>query len=333
MRIQSVDRLDGELRQRAARYKSATAGEILSKNELREFSRMLSPEIASMVFYQSILESKFDSEFISLVNATKLSEADKEFNRKTEIAFVPSSFSNSGLKWSSEGEKILDGCRALGFRTEIIDTLPTKTISENAVVISEYLRECTAQSIILISRNRGSAEVRTLIQQRGPEALEFGKLSGWISITGLINGSRLLEKIVKGQSDSWRERIFNKIYDYKSRLSGENRLACEQVSPGGSAGSGLWDQDLKLPNATQLIQLVGVSRPRHLSSLKKMLSVSLQKTVGPNDGVLMLEESWVRQGLRYPLWGLHSGSDYLAYKNVLERVLLALIQSQKFDEK
>lgn len=321
-----MDRLDGELRQRAARYKGATAGEILSKNELREFSRMLSPEIASMVFYQSVLESKFDSEFISLVNTTKLSEADKEFNRKTEIAFIPSSFSNSGLKWSSEGEKILDGCRALGFRTEIVDTLPTRTLSENAVIIGEYLRECTAQSIILVSRNRGSAEVRMLIQQRGSDALEFDKLKGWVSITGLINGSRLLEKIVKGQSESWREKLFGKIFDYKSRLSGESRIACGQVAPGYSA----WEQDLKLPSATQFIQLLGVSRARHLSRFKKMMAVSLQKTVGPNDGVLMLEESWVRQGLRYPLWGLHSGSDYLSYKNVLERALLVLMQSQKF---
>ncbi len=321
-----MNRLDGELRQRAARYKGATAGDILSKNELREFSRMLSPEIASMVFYQSVLESKFDSEFISLVNTTKITDADKEFNRKTEVAFVPSSFSNSGLKWGSDGERILDGCRVLGFRTEIIDTIPTRTLSENAVIISEYLRECTAQSIILVSRNRGSAEVRMLIQQRGPEALEFNKLTGWISITGLMNGSRLLEKVVKGQSETFREKIVNKIYGYKSRLSGESRIACDQASP----GYGVWEQDLKLPAATQLVQLLGVSRPRHLASLKKMLSTSLQKTVGPNDGVLMLEESWVRHGLRYPLWGLHSGSDYLAYKNVLDRILLSLIQSQKF---
>ena len=321
-----MDRHDGELRQRAARYKGATAGEILSKNELREFSRMLSPEIAAMVFYQSILESRYDKEFISLVNSVKLSDADKEINRKTEIAFVPSSFSNSGLKWSSEGEKILDGCRALGFRTEIIDTLPTLTLSENAVRIGEYLRECTAQSIVLVSRNRGSAEVRMLIQQRGADALEFEKLKGWVSVTGLINGSRLLEKIVKGENETIREKLVNKIYDYKSRLSGESRIACDQAS----SSYGAWEQELKLPRATQLIQLVGVSRPRHLASLKKMLSTSLQKTVGPNDGVLMLEESWVRQGLRYPLWGLHSSSDYLSYKNVLDRTLLSLMQAQKF---
>lgn len=318
-----MDKLDGELRQRAARYKGATASEILSKNELREFSRMLSPEIAAMVFYQSVLESKFDSEFISLVNKTKLSDADREFNRKTEVAFVPSTFSNSGLRWNGDADKVLDGCRTLGFRTEVIDTLPTLTLKENAVRIGEYLRECTAKSIILISRNRGSAEVRTLIQQRGPDSLEFDKLKGWISITGLINGGRLMEKIAQSESDSLAETFLNKFYDFKSRLSGESRIAWAQASRS-------WDQELKLPEATQLVQLLGVARPRHLSALKKRLSASLQRTVGPNDGVLMLEEAWIRQGLRYPLWGLHSGSDFLTYKNVLERVLLVMMQSQKF---
>lgn len=321
-----MDKLDGELRQRAARYKGATAGEILSKNELREFSRMLSPEIAAMVFYQSVLESKFDREFIALVNGTKLSDADKEFNRKTEVAFVPSTFSNSGLKWGSEGEKILDSCRALGFRTEIIDTLPTLSLSENAVRISEYLRESTAQSIILVSRNRGSAEVRLLIQQRGADALEFNKLIGWISVTGIVSGSRILEKIAKGQSDSFSEKVLRKLWEFKSRLSGESRIACDQASAGYSA----WEQELKLPVATQFVQLLGVARPRHLTSFKKRLSSALQKTAGPNDGVLMLEESWIRNGLRYPLWGLHSGSDFISYKNVLDRTLLTLIQAQKF---
>src|SRR5690606_15622964 len=95
-------KLDGELRHRASRYRDTLKGQILTGNELRQATRMLDADTAAMVFYESILNSKFDKEFISLVNSIKLSEADLEFNRKTEVAVVPSVFSNSGLTWGED---------------------------------------------------------------------------------------------------------------------------------------------------------------------------------------------------------------------------------------
>lgn len=320
-----MDKLDGELRQRAARYKGATQGEILSKNELRQVSRMLEPEVASMLFYQSVLESRFDKEFISLVNGTRLETADREFNRKTEVAFVPSAFANSGLKWGADADEVLEGVRALGFQTELIETSPSNSLTENALLIGDYLRNCKAENIILLSRNRGSAEIRMLLDYRGPNAPEFQKLTGWVSVTGILNGSLQLDRLVKNTSNSLTERIFDLGLRIKSKLLNENQTALQQASSSGS----LWSNELQLPPSTSLVQIVGVARPRHIPSKKRYLAAHLLKTTGPNDGVLFVEESWIRQGLRYPIWGLHSASNYQAYKNVLERILLIVQQGQK----
>lgn len=321
-----MDKLDGELRQRAARYRSEAAGEIVSQNELRQISRMLEPDVAAMVFYESVLYSKLDSDFINLVNGTKLNNADKEFNRKTEVAVIPSVFANSGLEWGSEADLIRDDCRALGFRTEVVDTLPTNTLNENAKVIGEYLRECSAQSVILLSRNRGSAELRLLLQERGPDAIEFEKLKGWVSVTGIVRGSQILTRLKNGETASWREWLIAKYFRLKSKISGESPTALEQAA----SDYLIWEKDFRLPPATTLVQILGISRTRHLSSIKGQLAKSLQKTVGPNDGVLFVEESWLELGLRYPVWGLHSSSPYQDYKNIFDRVLLSLMQGQKF---
>ena len=320
-----MDKLDGELRQRAARYRNATAGEILSKNQLRQVSRMLEPEVGAMVFYQSILQSRYDAEFINLVNSTKLADIDRDFNRKTEIAFIPSSFSNSGLAWGSEADLIMEGCRSLGFRTEVIDTLPTSTLNQNAVKIGEYLRECTAESVILVSRNRGSAEVRLLLQERGSDALEFDKLKGWVSIDGILKGSELIERMMNAKSDSLIEKLLSKFALLRSKISGESRVALEQ----SSSIYGIWERDFALPQATSLVQILGISRPSHLPRLRKYLARSLQRRERPNNGVLFLEESWMQEGLRYPVWGMHSSSGHIVFKNVLERVLINLMHSQK----
>jgi hypothetical protein len=308
-------KLDGELLAQAQRYIPELRGDILGGTALVKLASSLGEDETAMLFYQSILNSRRDKEFIRHINQMKRQDlaAQPDASRSgIEVALVPSSFATAGVHEIKLAEvvQLRTSWRKLGFKTEVIETAPQNSLSENAKIIGRYLAEGRSDKVILVSQGRGSAEVRLLLQQMGAQTAEFDQLSGWISVCGTLKGSHLF------QSGGLKLNLQKKL--------GYPTAAWQQASIDQEE----WKARLELPLATSLVQIVGVPKKRQLS-LRLQKGFENLRTRGLSDGIHLLNDLHVSTGLCYPVWGLNPGSELWEVRGIIERTLVMMASLTK----
>jgi hypothetical protein len=318
--------VDGALQIKARRYLDDLRGDVASQAQLQAVSRTMNLDVAAMLYYESLVNSRRDFEFIRVVNAMKaeaLTRSQRLANAEVEIIIVPSVFSFVS-RWEGIGAVEIESLRArlrkLGFKTDVAQTLASSTLEENAQRIGRAVIESTASSVILVSRGRGSLETRLLFHALANGGFDLTKISGWISLSAPLNGSRSLE------DDFYAESLFGQGRSLRRmKLEAGARVARESIAALRAAAKSQppWASRLPLPERVSLVQIVGVCRREQLShSLRARYDA--MKEFGPNDGVQLLSEAHIDAGLVVPVWGLQPSAPWSVSAGLIERTALMI---------
>ncbi len=274
-------------------------GQVPNGQTLQSWTKDWGVDFATYAFYEAIQKSYLHGEFIKQVNAlakisappSGLTGAGRQISN-IEIVIVPSCFTAGPLAWGYFVESLRSQARRWGFTTDVIDTHPDFSLTQNASLIEAYLKGRTAENIFLVSFSRGSAEVRMCLQRGQLAKSELAKVKAWINVNGAVHGSLYAD--LRSKEFFYRKfgPLLPKIFSYNARHDLEL-----------SKNFGIYRERFVLPNSMLMVNVLGLPLSHHIPIEVLSDFRSMQAAAGPNDSRVLLTDALIRPGFIYPLLG------------------------------
>lgn len=275
-------------------------GQVPNAQVLQSWTKDRGVDFATYAFYESIQKSYLHGEFIKQVHAVAKASAQtsslvgvgaQTHASNIEIVIVPSCFTAGPLGWGYFVESLRNQARRWGFTTDVIDTHPEFSLTQNASLIEAYLKGRTAENIFLVSFSRGSAEVRMCLQRGQLAKNEMAKVKSWINFNGAVNGSLYADlrsqKFFYKNLGPWLPKAFA----YSPRCDVEL-----------SKNFGIYRDRFVLPNSMLMVNVLGLPLSHHIPA-EVLGDFMAMRDAGPNDSRVLLTDAIIRPGLIYPLLG------------------------------
>jgi hypothetical protein len=243
---------------------------------------------ATRQLYEQIRNSPVHAPFIAEVDASPRRLADVP--RGTLIAIAPAALYKEYRKSGADGRRVREAAERIGVRVETIPLEPTGSLACNAAIIVRWLQDCDAENVILVSLSKGASDLKKALVL---DAGAFARVSAWISIGGLFEGTPLAGWLLSGERFPTAFRALN-------RMRGVDLAFLAEVDrrPGGPL-----DFDFSLPAHLRLLHLLGFPQPQHLTNWLARRLYRRLAVHGPNDGFMVLSDVVRWPGEIYPIWG------------------------------
>jgi hypothetical protein len=210
------------------------------------------------------------------------------------IGVVPGAFHRQHQNTGANGERVLAIARELGCEATVIPTPSFGTLDENAEVILRWLAEHRGRRIALVSLSKGGADVKRALASTS-EPAAFGDVAAWVSFSGLVQGTPLIEWLRCRPLRWWGVHLQLRWYGCGSR-------ALEDLRHGPGTTLDPWPP---LPGHLTAVHVVGFPCQRHLAHPWARRGYARLSALGPNDGGGILLADCARlPGIVCPLWGL-----------------------------
>jgi hypothetical protein len=213
--------------------------------------------------------------------------------RDTVIAIAPAAlykeFRNSG----ADGRRLREAAEGLGLAVDVVPLNPTGTLTENGTIILNWLQRNRRENVIFASMSKGASDMKKALAM-DPGFSSFRRVSAWISVGGLLNGTPLARWLLSNERFPLAFRAVN-------RLVGVDLTFLREVD---RRSGGPLDFDLILPPHLRLIHLLGFPLQAHASNWLSRTFCRRLAPQGPNDGFMLLNDCSRWPGLIYPLWGV-----------------------------
>jgi hypothetical protein len=282
---------------RAAEMTSAFAGEIPDRAALRVLTEEHGIDLATAIFYQSILASPMHGPFVRAVDGEKaapLPTVGMETN-PFHLVIAPALYYQELPQYGGDGEAIAAIARACGMRVTVAPLLSKGSLSRNAAILWETLRgvvnEGEGEPIVLLSLSVGGGEVRILFAEHAG-APELAQVVGWINVCGLVRGIPLATQLLKNPLRRFHAKTI-------CRVIGLDFDLVRELDPAHL----FWQDDVCLPPELRVVNLIGVPLHSHVQQRSLFKRYAWMRELGPNDGMSLLSDLLVEPGLIYPLWG------------------------------
>jgi len=276
------------LAHQAADYVTALNGELPTGENLRQLTREQGIELATMIFYQSILSTNEHREFIAKVDNTEIQK--KYLRGEIKLFIVPAFFYKEYPEVGGDGKHVKEVAIACGIEAEIVSIQSTGTVTENCNILKAALTHSRAKEIWLFSMSKGSAEVRMLLQDY-PHDIPLERIRVWFNASGLANGCDLIDHMLSTSARRIRTRALCMATgaDYR----GLKQLLSNQAD---------WHKPFVMPTTLRVVNILGVPLLSHVQ--RALISrYNRLKHLGPNDGMVVLHKAYLPIGPIYPLWG------------------------------
>jgi hypothetical protein len=237
--------------------------------------------------YEFIRDSPDHGAFIRSVDATasrRMARAD------TVVAIVPAALYKEYKRSGADGRRIREAARRIGLSVETVPLAPAGTLDWNAAIIIDWLRNCPRRNIILVSLSKGSSDIKRALTL---DASAFGKVSTWISVGGLFDGTPLARWLLSDQRFPRTFRALNRIRGIDFGF-----IAEVDRRPGGPL-----DYPFALPEHMKLIHVLGFPLREHATNWLSRILYRKLAADGPNDAFMLLKDALHWPGVIYPVWG------------------------------
>lgn len=271
------------------KYMETLKGDFPSESYLQEVTKDRGSDLATMIFYKSLIQIPENHQFIQKVDDYSISKSYP----KTEIKLyiIPAFFYQEYPEVGGGGQHVLEVAEVCGISAEIIPIKSTGTITENAIIIRNVLQACDATDIWIMSMSKGSAEVKMLFQEYSTE-IPLDKISIWFNVSGLANGCHLIDHMMSSSTRRLKTRAL--CVATGASYDGLKQLLTKQP---------VWDKAMVLPDNIKVFNIIGVPLLSHVQ--RALISrYNRLKHLGPNDGMVLLNKSFLPNGPTYPLWGV-----------------------------
>jgi len=206
-----------------------------------------------------------------------------------KVLIVPAMFYKEYPRYGGDGRVIKSAADTLGIPCQMIPLHSTGGIMSNAEVLGRAINSEPEENIILVSLSKGGADARVAFE-RG--FIHPGKVKIWIQIAGIVHGTPLANHL----AGNWWWRMLLKGY-LRYRHAGHDLI--NELCRGPKH---LLRGRARAPEGVTVINIVGFPLRQHLSGSLVGRHKQLAK-FGPNDGCILLRDSFVEPGFVLPIWG------------------------------
>lgn len=235
--------------------------------------------------------------------------------KNVTVMFVPGWFYHSNPETGADFAKQRALLDKIGIKNKLIPTKDNGTVQENAVIVADEIRSISSDhKIILVSASKGGPEVHETFG-RILSTKEKQKVVAWISVGGVLKGSRLADWACNFPSGLFVESVFF----FKGMSTKSIGTLKESVLAKQS-------ESYQIPSHIFAIAYVGVPLSGQVSERARSDYVDLRE-LGPNDGLTPLADELIPNGLTIAELGLdHFYSD--PEIDIKSLALLALVQER-----
>ncbi len=285
--FQNKPHTEAELAFRADFIVKELSPRIPTKGELALMSYRFGADLASMVLYRSILQSRLHGPFITEIS--NYSRTHRDENQRHHVMVQGGRCFGLEVSRGSRSRFLANLADDALFSSEALETDDSQSVSTNARELWERIEKTPEPSIILMTYGRGSAEARMVFEKMAGRD-ELRKVKAWINLSGLVGGSQLYANIF---SNTWRRKWLSLL----GQFSGVNINGLQELS----SEYPLWKRKTNYPNHMHIVNLFGIPRSESIHPSLRRNFKELEK-FGPNDGVSLSWDSMVQPGLNYPIW-------------------------------
>lgn len=267
----------------------------LTRERLGQISQSeKSVDRAAALYYHRMVTEPKNTQFISYL-LRREKEIEKKIpnfaDKKVLLLFAPGMFYRDNPQVGADGKQFRMMARKMGIADGIIPVEQTGTIEENANTICEHIqREDAFGSVILASLSKGSGDVKRAIQICGNEPY-FKKVKVWYNVVGINKGSHLITDI----DQTWQYKMEARSYFCWKGYNWDGFMSMR-----AGAGAPL-ETPLVVPPHITVINVVAVPGSKYVSERAKPFYDYLTR-YGPNDGLTLLADSHIPEGVTYASW-------------------------------
>src|SRR4051794_8889183 len=179
---------------RAAEEAVRYNGCIPNRKALQRLVEMQGIDLATAIFYQSILSSSTSGAFIRAVDAE--AAAPIPTTSRAKVLLVPALYYQELPQYGGDGQAIATIAQACGLPVTIAPLLSKGSLSDNANILWECLCALEGNEVIVLSLSVGGSEIRIMFDEHAGSA-QLDRLVGWINICGLVKGIPLASQLLR----------------------------------------------------------------------------------------------------------------------------------------
>ena len=263
-------------------------GTITTKDELRKLNGQKGIATATAVLYQYLL--KKHKTFISQIDGINVSDVLPQIKTPIKLLVVPGMFYSEHSEIGADGALISSIGAKYGLTSELVHLKSRGSVTENIRTLEDVVRSETHERVWIVSFSKGSTETRLCL-----ERLNAGKfpsnIKGWVSISGMTKGTPHADNKLRSFWSRVLWLLTKLVLSVDPKVTGEIAVGNKSLL-----------QPLGLPAKLPIIHVVGVPLPSHVHTPLYKRYMQLE-ALGPNDGIILLEEFLELPGHVYPIWG------------------------------
>jgi hypothetical protein len=274
---------------RAAEEVRAFEGSVPNRETLQVLTQERGIELATAIFYQSILASPIHGSFVRAVDAE--AAAPLSSPSRFHLLIVPALYYQELPQYGGDGQAIATIAQACGLRVTVAPLLSKGSLSDNAAILWETLCQVEGEEVLLLSLSVGGGEVRILFGDHAGDP-QLRRVVGWINICGLVRGIPLATHLLRNPLRRLHTKTVCKVIGIDFGL-------VRELDPDHA----FWQGALPLPPELRVVNLIGVPLHSHVQQRSLFKRYAWMQALAPNDGMSLLRDLIVEPGLIYPLWG------------------------------
>jgi hypothetical protein len=179
---------------RAAEEAQGYGGSVPTREMLQRLTKERGIDLATAIFYQSIVTSTTHGPFVCKVDAE--SAAPLPASSRYHLLIVPALYYQELPQYGGDGQAIATIAQACGLEVTVAPLLSKGSLSDNAAILWQTLCQIEGEEVLLLSLSVGGGEARIMFSEHAGSP-HLARLVGWINICGLVRGIPLATQLLR----------------------------------------------------------------------------------------------------------------------------------------
>jgi hypothetical protein len=279
--------IDATLVRCASEAAGALSYRDLTRDRLARIARNCGCDFATAMLYDRVRRHPEFAPFIDAVDARRAAPSASA-RGVGKVLVAPAAFFRELPKFGGDGAVVREAAERRGFAAEMLPTMSSGSVTENAAIIADRLSR-ESEPVIVVSISKGAADVRVALDALGERA---HTVRAWVQICGIVHGSPIVDAILASRVRRTALAAYLKFL--RADLS-----VCRELT---------WSENALLgaravaPAGVEVVNVVGFPLAHHMRGNARRRHTQLQR-FGPNDGSTLLVDAIVEPGVVYPVWG------------------------------
>lgn len=258
----------------------------LDRDTLARVTRERGADFATQLFLEKAQTCPHNGPWLRHVDSL---EHEPTPRLRGTVAIVPAACYREFPRIGGDGALVRRVAGEFGLATEVAPLLSRGTVRDNVEILRRWLREHSAEHLVLVSLSKGGSDLRMAFEAEPALAT---RVSAWVQICGLIHGTPLVDARVRPRTlpHLAEKAVMN--------AAGVGRTLWELTHAPGS----LLAAPAVAPPGLPVINVVACPLAEHVGPRIRRRYHELAP-LGPNDGSTLVADALVRPGFVYPVLG------------------------------